>query len=51
MKKVNKGEFGKIAALKGTDIVSVPLERAIGKLKTVPKKRYDEAKLFFDRGE
>ena len=41
-------EFGKIAALKGTDIVAVPLEKAVGKLKTVPKERYDEAKLFFE---
>jgi len=44
-----KGEFGKMAALKGTEIVSVPLEKAVGKLKTVPKERYDEAKLFFER--
>ena len=45
---VNKGEFGKMAALKGTDIVSVPIEKAVAKLKTVPKERYDEAKIFFE---
>jgi len=45
---IDKGEFGKMASLKGTDIVSVPLEKAVGKLKTVPKERYDEAKIFFE---
>jgi len=28
--------------------VAVPLSKAVGKLRTVPKKRYEEAKLFFD---
>ena len=45
---INKGEFGKMAALKGTDVVAVPLSKAVGKLKTVPKQRYDEAKIFFE---
>ncbi len=45
---ISKGEFGKMAALKGTDIVAVPLEKAVGKLKTVPKERYDEAKIFYE---
>lgn len=45
---IDKEEFGKMAALKGTDIVSVPIDKAVGKLKTVPKERYDEAKLFFE---
>lgn len=45
---IDKGEFGKMAALKGTDIVAVSLENAVGKLKTVPKGRYEEAKLFFE---
>ena len=45
---INKGEFGKMAALKGTDIISVDLDKAVGKLKTVPKERYDEAKIFFE---
>ena len=47
---IDKGEFGKMAALRGTEIVAVPLEKAVGKLKTVPKQRYDEAKLFFEKG-
>jgi len=45
---IDKKEFGKMAALKGTEIVSVPLEKAVGKLKIVPKERIDEAKLFFE---
>ena len=45
---IDKGEFGKMAALKGTDIVAVPLEKAVGKLRIVTKERYDEAKIFFE---
>jgi len=45
---IDKGEFGKMAALKGTDIISVPLDKAVGTLKTVPKERYEEAKIFFE---
>jgi 6-phosphofructokinase 1 len=44
---IDRKEFGKIAALKGTEIVSVDMKKALGTLKTVPKKRYDEARLFF----
>ena len=44
---IHKKEFGKMAALKGTDIISIPLEKAVGKLKTVSKQRYDEIKVFF----
>lgn len=33
---VEKGLFGKMVALKGTDIVSVPLSEVAGKLKTIP---------------
>jgi 6-phosphofructokinase 1 len=44
---IDKAEFGKVAALKGTDIVTVSMKDALGSLKTVSKKRYDEARLFF----
>ena len=44
---IDKGEFGKMAALRGTEIVAVPLSKAVGKLRIVPKKRIDEAKIFF----
>ncbi|EAX46794.1 6-phosphofructokinase [Thermosinus carboxydivorans Nor1] len=36
VKMLISGEFGRMAALHGGDIVSVPLEEATGKLKTVP---------------
>lgn len=49
---VANNEFGMMAALKGTEMVSVALDKAVGKTRTVPKHRYDEAKIFFeDRGE
>jgi ATP-dependent phosphofructokinase / diphosphate-dependent phosphofructokinase len=45
---IEKGEFGKMAALHGTEVVPVPLEAAVGKLKTVPKERFEEAKIFYE---
>jgi 6-phosphofructokinase 1 len=44
---INDGEFGKMVALHGTEVVLVPLESATGVLKTVPVARYQEAKAFF----
>jgi len=44
---INKKEFGKMAALKGTNIVSVPLQKAVGKLKLVPKHLIDEERIFW----
>jgi ATP-dependent phosphofructokinase / diphosphate-dependent phosphofructokinase len=41
------GHWGKMVALKGTDIITVSFEDALGKLKTVTQERYDEAKVFF----
>lgn len=40
-------QWGQMVALRGTDIVSVPFEAALGKLKTVPQDRYDEAAILF----
>lgn len=40
-------EFGKMVALRGTEIASIPLEEGVSKLKTVPKELYDMAKTFF----
>ena len=45
---IDKGEFGKMAALKGTEITAVPIEKATARLKTVSRQRYEEARLFFD---
>ena len=39
--------WGEMVALRGTEIVRVPFEAALGKLKTVPQERYDEAALLF----
>ena len=44
---VKDGDSGKMVALRGTDIVRVPLQEATGKLKTVPLARYEEAAAFF----
>ena len=44
---VDKGDFGKMVSLKGTEITAVPIEKAVGKLKTVPKKLIDEEKIFW----
>jgi phosphofructokinase-like protein len=44
---VHGGESGVMVALRGTDIVRVPLEEATRELKTVPAERYAEAEVFF----
>ena len=44
---VEAGEFGRMAALQGDDIVDVSLEEATAELKTVPPQWYDVAKAFF----
>jgi 6-phosphofructokinase 1 len=44
---VHEGDSGVMVALRGTDIVRVPLEEATRELKTVPLERYAEAEVFF----
>ncbi len=44
---VEKGEWGKMAALKGTEIVAVSLEEAVGQLKTVDLNLFNVASTFF----
>jgi phosphofructokinase-like protein len=44
---VHDGAFGVMVALRGTDIVRVPLADATRELKTVPAERYAEAEVFF----
>src|SRR3954451_15925773 len=44
---VNDGVSGVMVALRGTDIVRVPLAEATTELKTVPLERYAEAEVFF----
>jgi 6-phosphofructokinase 1 len=44
---VNDGESGVMVALRGTDIVRVPLAEATKELKTVSLERYEEVEVFF----
>ena len=44
---VMEGLWGRMVSLTGTAITNVPLEDALGKLKTVPQERYDEAAILF----
>jgi len=44
---VHKGEFGRMIALQGNKIVSVPLKDVVGKRKTVDLELYDIASVFF----
>jgi len=44
---VKDGKFGFMAALKGNEIVSVPIKDAVCKLKTVDPKLYEIASTFF----
>jgi ATP-dependent phosphofructokinase / diphosphate-dependent phosphofructokinase len=47
IRAVADGAFGTMVALRGTDIVRVPLSEATTKLKLVPPERYAEAEVFF----
>ena len=44
---VHEGDSGVMVALRGTDIVRVPLKEATRELKLVPIERYAEAEVFF----
>ena len=44
---VKEGKFGQMVSLQGNKIVSVPIEKAVGKLKTVDMDLYNIAKVFF----
>jgi 6-phosphofructokinase 1 len=44
---VRDGDFGKMVALRGTDIVRVPLAAATAHIKTVDPSLYAEASVFF----
>jgi ATP-dependent phosphofructokinase / diphosphate-dependent phosphofructokinase len=43
----HNGQWGQMAALKGTDIELVSLTEATAELKTVPRELYEEAEVFF----
>ena len=44
---VKQQKFGYMVSLQGREIVSVPLEDAVGQLKTVPPDYYELAQIFF----
>jgi 6-phosphofructokinase 1 len=44
---VEAGDFGRMAALRGDDVIAVSLEEATAELKTVPLAWYDVARTFF----
>jgi 6-phosphofructokinase 1 len=44
---VHEGRFGQMAALRGDEIVDVPLAEATASLKTVPAHWYETARAFF----
>src|SRR5690606_31148633 len=44
---VHRNDWGKMVALRGTEIIRVPLTEATAELKTVPVERYNEAEIFF----
>ena len=47
LRSVLEGHWGRMVALKGTDIVHVSFSEALGKLKTVPDDRYEEVRILF----
>ena len=44
---VDGGQWGKMTALRGTDIQLVDIADATAELKTVPESLYSEAEVFF----
>ncbi|HXH34590.1 MAG TPA: 6-phosphofructokinase [Plantibacter sp.] len=44
---VMAGDWGTMIALRGTELVNCRFEEALGKLKTVPVERYEEAAILF----
>jgi ATP-dependent phosphofructokinase / diphosphate-dependent phosphofructokinase len=47
IRAIADGAFGSMVALRGTEIVRVPLAEATAELKLVPPARYSEAEVFF----
>jgi len=47
IRAVADGAFGEMVALRGTDIVRVPIAEATKELKLVPPERYSESEIFF----
>lgn len=45
---IKNGKFGKMAALRGTQIIDIPISEAVSVTKTVDDKLYQTAKVFFN---
>ena len=43
----HQGDFGKMVALRGTDVVRVPIEEGVAELKTVDSRLFATAAVFF----
>jgi 6-phosphofructokinase len=43
----NDGDFGKMVALRGTDIIRVPLDEALAEPKLLDPRLYETARVFF----
>lgn len=43
---IHNGEFGKMAALRGNEIIAIPLSEAVGKLRVVPQEWIDLLNVF-----
>jgi 6-phosphofructokinase 1 len=46
---VHAGDFGKMVALQGNDVLGVPIEDAVGKQKVVPQELYDTLLTTFNK--
>jgi 6-phosphofructokinase 1 len=44
---VHEGDFAKMVSLRGTDVVRVPIEDGVAKLKTVDDRLFKTAAVFF----
>jgi 6-phosphofructokinase 1 len=44
---VHEGDYGKMVALRGTEIVRIPIEAGVAQLKTVDGRLYETAAVFF----
>ena len=45
--EIARREWGQMAALRGRDVIGVPLAEAVEQLKTVPREDYALAEAFF----
>ena len=47
MELADRGEFGKMVSLRGTEFVAVDLGEAVEKLRTVDPQQFEKARIFF----